>query len=25
LLWVTIAASLNGAVWRLNPAVARGA
>ena len=25
LLWVTIAASLNAAVWRLNPAVARGA
>ena len=23
LLWVTIAASLNGAVWRLNPTVAR--
>jgi tryptophan-rich sensory protein len=25
LLWVTIAASLNAAVWRLNPEVARGA
>ena len=25
LIWVTIAASLNAAVWRLNPAVARAA